>query len=78
MIGNSSSRLLEAPSFKIATINIEIGKRGELSKSVIDCLPDKKNKRNYKKSILIRISKILKKVKNPYAKATLAQKLIKS
>ena len=44
VIGNSSSGLLEAPSFKIATINIGDRQKGRIkAKSVIDCLPDKKN-----------------------------------
>ena len=38
VVGNSSSGLLEAPSFKIGTINIGNRQDGRLkSKSVIDC-----------------------------------------
>ena len=49
IIGNSSSGLLEAPSFKIGTINIGDRQNGRIkAKSVIDCPPDKKN---IKKSI---------------------------
>ncbi len=40
VIGNSSSGLLEVPSFKIGTINIGDRQRGRLkAKCVIDCLP---------------------------------------
>lgn len=43
VVGNSSSGLLEAPSFKIATINIGDRQNGRIkAKSVIDCLPEKK------------------------------------
>ena len=40
MVGNSSSGLLEAPSFKIGTINIGDRQKGRLrAQSVIDCEP---------------------------------------
>ena len=42
VVGNSSSGLIEAPSFKIGTINIGDRQLGRLkSRSVIDCLPDR-------------------------------------
>ena len=42
MVGNSSSGLLEAPSFNIATINIGDRQKGRLiAASVIDCLSEK-------------------------------------
>ena len=41
MIGNSSSGLIEVPSFKKGTINIGDRQRGRLkASSVIDCEPD--------------------------------------
>jgi len=41
VVGNSSSGLLEAPSFKIGTINIGDRQRGRIkADSVIDCRPD--------------------------------------
>ena len=44
IIGNSSSGLIEASSFKTATINIGERQKGRIkAKSVIDCLPFKKN-----------------------------------
>jgi GDP/UDP-N,N'-diacetylbacillosamine 2-epimerase (hydrolysing) len=40
VVGNSSSGLLEAPSFKIATVNIGDRQKGRIkASSVIDCLP---------------------------------------
>lgn len=40
VVGNSSSGLIEAPSFKIATINIGDRQKGRLkTQSVVDCLP---------------------------------------
>ena len=42
VVGNSSSGLIEAPSFGIGTINIGDRQLGRLkSRSVIDCLPDR-------------------------------------
>ena len=42
MVGNSSSGLAEAPSFKIATINIGDRQKGRIkASSVIDCEPNK-------------------------------------
>lgn len=44
VVGNSSSGLLEAPSFQVATVNIGDRQNGRIkAKSVIDCLPFKKN-----------------------------------
>ncbi len=41
VVGNSSSGLLEAPSFKIGTINIGSRQQGRVkAASVIDCEPD--------------------------------------
>jgi len=42
VVGNSSSGLLEVPSFKIGTVNIGDRQRGRVkAKSVIDCVPTK-------------------------------------
>ena len=42
VVGNSSSGLLEVPSFQKATINIGDRQRGRIkAESVIDCEPDK-------------------------------------
>ncbi len=42
VVGNSSSGLLEVPSFKIGTINIGDRQKGRIkASSVIDCMPDK-------------------------------------
>lgn len=79
VIGNSSSGLLEAPSFKIGTINIGDRQKGRLkSESVIDCNLDKN-------SILKAFEKLyskdfqhkLKSVKNPYGNGDASNKIIK-
>jgi GDP/UDP-N,N'-diacetylbacillosamine 2-epimerase (hydrolysing) len=44
VVGNSSSGLLEAPSFKIGTIDIGDRQKGRIkAESVISCLPEKKS-----------------------------------
>ena len=78
-IGNSSSGLAEAPTFKIGTINMGDRQRGRLmADSVIDCEPEKE-------SILSAIRKLyskefqnkLKDVKNPYGEGGAAKKIKK-
>lgn len=68
VIGNSSSGIIEAPSFKIGTINIGERQRGRIkAESVIDCEP-------YKESILEALrtldanqfKKKLNAIQNPY------------
>ena len=70
VIGNSSSGLSEAPTFKIGTINIGDRQKGRLkAKSVIDCNPTKES---IKKAIETLYSEdfqmILPSVENPYGK----------
>jgi GDP/UDP-N,N'-diacetylbacillosamine 2-epimerase (hydrolysing) len=79
MVGNSSSGLAEAPTFKIGTINIGDRQRGRIrADSVIDCDPKKE-------AILIAVKKLyskefqdqLKNVQNPYGKGGAAEKIKK-
>ncbi len=76
--GNSSSGLLEAPSFKIGTVNIGDRQRGRIkSDSVIDCLPEKKNIRDSIKKIYSNeFKQLLKNVKNPYGEGNASKKII--
>ena len=79
IIGNSSSGLLEAPSFKIGTINIGDRQKGRIkAKSVIDCLPEKKNiKKSIRKVYSKEFQGILKNVKNPYGDGCASKKIAK-
>ena len=79
VVGNSSSGLAEAPTFKIGTINIGDRQRGRIkADSVIDCEPNKE-------SILLAIRKLyskrfqdkIKKVKNPYGEGGATEKIKK-
>jgi len=78
VVGNSSSGLLEAPSFKIGTINIGDRQKGRLrSESVLDCNPEQK-------AISVAIEKLysdefqnkLKTVDNPYGNGRATDKII--
>lgn len=68
VIGNSSSGLLEVPSFKKGTINIGDRQRGRLkATSVIDCEPDQHSIRNALKRLYsTEFQAQLSAVENPY------------
>jgi len=78
VVGNSSSGLTEAPTFKIGTVNIGDRQKGRLkAKSVIDCKPTKKSIQN---AVDILYSKdfqeMLPSVNNPYGEGNATQKII--
>lgn len=79
IIGNSSSGLLEAPSFKIGTINIGDRQKGRIkAESVIDCLPNKKSIDEAIKIIYSNnFQNHLKSVKNPYGDGCASKKIVK-
>ncbi|WP_187647908.1 UDP-N-acetylglucosamine 2-epimerase [Nitrosophilus labii] len=78
VVGNSSSGLLEAPSFKIGTINIGDRQKGRTkAKSVIDCKPKKEDIRKaFEKLYSTDFQERLKSVKNPYEQNELPSKKI--
>lgn len=77
MVGNSSSGIIEAPSFKIGTINIGNRQQGRIrTGSIIDCKPTREViksaiKRLYSKEF----KRKLKTVKNPYGEGKAAKKI---
>ena len=79
IFGNSSSGIIEAPSLKVATINIGNRQKGrELSKSVINCDYDKNQiiksiYKIYNKSF----QKILKKNRNIFYKKNSSEIILK-
>ena len=79
VVGNSSSGLLEAPSFKIATINIGDRQKGRIkAKSVIDCAPKKNDiKKSIKKIYSKKFKNLLKKNYNPYDNGLASKKILK-
>lgn len=68
LVGNSSSGIIEAPSFKIGTINIGDRQKGRIkSKSVIDCKPINEDIKNAMKKLYSKaFQKSLNSVINPY------------
>ncbi len=79
VIGNSSSGLTEAPSFKTATINIGDRQKGRIkAESVLNCLPKKQSIiKSIEYAYSKKFQKILKDVKNPYDKGPPSKKIIK-
>jgi GDP/UDP-N,N'-diacetylbacillosamine 2-epimerase (hydrolysing) len=78
VIGNSSSGLIEVPSFKKPTVNIGDRQQGRIeSKSVISCKPEKKS---ILKAINIALSRDfqnqLPKIKNPYGEGNSSIKIL--
>ena len=79
VVGNSSSGLAEAPTFKIGTVNIGDRQKGRLkAKSVIDCEPTKASIKNaigmlYSKDF----QNILPTVDSPYGEGDATEKIMK-
>ena len=78
VVGNSSSGLLEVPSFKTATINIGDRQEGRIkAKSVIDCKPKKEDiLKSIEKIYTEYFKKNLENIKNPYEQDELPSKEI--
>jgi len=77
MVGNSSSGLAEAPSFKIGTINIGDRQKGRIkSGSVIDCLPEKESINKAFETLYSKdFMDILRNVENPYGNGGASKKI---
>ena len=78
VMGNSSSGLIEAPSFKIPTVNIGDRQKGRLkADSVIDC---EENADSIQKAIQKALSKDFQKsltnITNPYGDGNATKKII--
>jgi GDP/UDP-N,N'-diacetylbacillosamine 2-epimerase (hydrolysing) len=78
VLGNSSSGLTEAPSFKIGTINVGDRQRGRVkAKSVIDCEPEaEKIVQALQQLYSNKFKQILNEVKNPYGTGGASQKIL--
>lgn len=78
VVGNSSSGLIEVPSFRKPTVNIGDRQRGRIrAESVIDCQPDIES---IQQAIGLAMSQAfrdkLKSVKNPYGTGNASEKII--
>ena len=78
VVGNSSSGLAEAPTFKIGTINIGDRQKGRLkAESIIDCEPTKKSiKLAIDKLYGHKFQKDLHSVQNPYGDGDAIEKIM--
>jgi len=78
MVGNSSSGLAEAPSFKIGTINIGDRQKGRIkADSVIDSLPTKKSiLQAFDYLYSDSFKELLMKVKNPYGEGCSSKRIV--
>ena len=78
VIGNSSSGIIEAPSLKVATINIGNRQKGRIKAgSIIDCEPiNNKIVKAVKKAISPEFKKILQEVENPYGDGNSALRIV--
>ena len=78
VIGNSSSGIVEAPSFKIPTVNIGDRQKGRVrAESVVDCEPSTTSIVSaIRKSISLEFQQILKNTKNPYDKPCTASEIV--
>ena len=79
VIGNSSSGLLEAPSFKIPTINIGDRQKGRLkAESIIDCEAKKENiQEAIQKALSPKFIKKIQKTNNPYGRGGASKKIVR-
>ena len=79
IIGNSSSGLIEAPTFKKGTINIGDRQRGRIKcDSIIDCEPTKESiSIAIKKLYTINFQQTLKSIVNPYGAGGASEKIVK-
>ena len=78
MVGNSSSGLGEAPSFKIGTINIGDRQKGRIkASSVIDCEPNKDSiLKSFEKLYSKEFQETLKTTINPYGNGCASKKIV--
>lgn len=78
MVGNSSSGLAEAPSFKKGTINIGDRQAGRLkAKSIIDCRPDRQAIADALAQLYSpAFQELLKSVRNPYGEGGASKKIV--
>lgn len=78
VVGNSSSGLAEAPSFKIGTINIGDRQKGRIkAESVIDCKSDKVSiLEAFDKLYSVEFQNSLSNIKNPYGNGCASQKIV--
>lgn len=78
VMGNSSSGIIEAPSFNVPTINIGDRQKGRIqAKSVLNCEPDKESiKSTLKRALSEEFKQKLFDVNNPYGVGNVSEKIL--
>jgi GDP/UDP-N,N'-diacetylbacillosamine 2-epimerase (hydrolysing) len=78
VIGNSSSGIAEAPSFKIPTVNIGDRQKGRImAVSILNCVPLASSiKATILKSTTPEFQRVVQDVKNPYEQPDTAQRIV--
>lgn len=78
VVGNSSSGIVEAPSFHIGTINIGDRQKGRIkAESVIDCEPTTESLRRAFKNLYSKVfQEKLKQINNPYGDGNTSSKIV--
>jgi GDP/UDP-N,N'-diacetylbacillosamine 2-epimerase (hydrolysing) len=78
VLGNSSSGIVEAPSFKIPAVNIGDRQKGRVrAKSVMDCEPAAISiASSIRKAISPEFQEVLKFAKNPYEQSDTACRIV--
>ncbi|MCT4619055.1 MAG: UDP-N-acetylglucosamine 2-epimerase [Marinisporobacter sp.] len=78
VVGNSSSGIVEAPSFKVPTINIGDRQKGRIqAKSIINCKPVKEDiAENLQRAFSKEFIQEIKNIKNPYEEGNTSDKIM--
>lgn len=78
VIGNSSSGILEVPSFGVPTVNIGDRQKGRIqAESIINCAPEPEQiKQAIDKAFSPEFRRIASKVKNPYGNGNTSKKIV--
>ncbi len=77
VIGNSSSGIIETPSFKVSTVNIGDRQKGRIkAKNIINCVPDKNIiVKSIKKAVSSDFLNSINKIESPYEQGKTASKI---
>ncbi len=78
VVGNSSSGLIEVPSFRIPTVNIGDRQRGRIkASSIIDCTPDYESiKKAIEKALSKDFKEVANKTSNPYDRGNASEQIV--
>jgi len=78
VIGNSSSGIIETPSFKVPTVNIGDRQKGRIqAKNVLNCKPEKKEiHASIEKALSFEFREYVKDTNNPYGDGFVSDKIL--